>query len=393
MFFYKSALTLSKSWLNRAQVIQFYNADLKIETLSDSDDVVYLKKALQQIGKKNSFNLGQGGTSFRFFCFLISKLEGSFQIYAHPRIFERPQKDLEVFLKRLGVKIKFNEDSVQILSNGWKIPQHLDVDAQDSSQFISALLLNSWKLSENLKIVIQKPITSEDYFRMTLKILKNFKMKIKLEETPAEISILIEANQIPSTENLHPELDMSSAFSLAAAAVIDGNIEITNWIRNSIQPDSVFLKLFDQMQINYYQDDTVLKIVKQDHWNSIEVNLSSYPDLFPVLSVLCAMARGSSHLFGAVQLKSKESNRLIKTKELLDLTGFQSVLEDGGIVIEGLSSSQDKAKHIIFNPDHDHRMAMAAGLMKLKGFNIQILHPEVVTKSFPTFWKDIGVIP
>ncbi|MBY0452950.1 MAG: hypothetical protein K2P92_07935, partial [Bdellovibrionaceae bacterium] len=39
----------------------------------------------------------------------------------------------------------------------------------------------------------------------------------------------------------------------------------------------------------------------------------------------------------------------------------------------------------------DHRMAMAAAVLKLSGFNIDIQHREVVNKSYPSFWRDIGL--
>ena len=46
-----------------------------------------------------------------------------------------------------------------------------------------------------------------------------------------------------------------------------------------------------------------------------------------------------------------------------------------------------------FNPDHDHRMAMAAAVLKLAGFTIDIQDADVVKKSYPGFWKDIGIQP
>ena len=145
------------------------------------------------------------------------------------------------------------------------------------------------------------------------------------------------------------------------------------------------------MQIQFESSPTEFKILKHNIWNSVEAHLNSCPDLFPVLAVLCAMARGESVLSGAAQLKIKESDRILKTKELLNLCGYQCEELPDGLKISGESSMQNFAKPILFNPDEDHRMAMAAALFKLKGFNINILNPEVVNKSYPNFWKDIGL--
>ena len=38
---------------------------------------------------------------------------------------------------------------------------------------------------------------------------------------------------------------------------------------------------------------------------------------------------------------------------------------------------------------HDHRMAMAFAPACIKHPNLQIADPEVVSKSYPRFWKDL----
>ena len=44
-------------------------------------------------------------------------------------------------------------------------------------------------------------------------------------------------------------------------------------------------------------------------------------------------------------------------------------------------------KEFDFDTDHDHRLAMAAGVLKKCGIPINIIHPEVVSKSFPGYWE------
>lgn len=388
MFKFSGDLVLSKSWLNRALIIRSYRPSIQFASESDSEDVVVLKKALSEIGKKSEFHLGQGGTSFRFFCFLISRQPGTWTVKAHPRLLERPQQGLKELLQQLGVVIEFKKEEVTIRSDGWKAPSEIKCSAQDSSQFISGLLLNAWGLSQDLHIQIQGPIVSEDYLKMTIAMLKQFGMQIQEGKT-----LKVFKNQMPQVDRAQAEVDVSSAFSLAAAGAVAGDVEIANWNPQSLQPDMAFLKFFDQMQMKYIQSGSSFKITQQSSWKSLRADLNRSPDLFPVLSVLCALAEGKSDLYGAEQLQHKESNRLLKTKELLDLAGFNSVLKNDGILVEGKSSRQDKLKPVQFDPDHDHRMAMAAGLLKLAGYNINIQNPGVVNKSYPSFWKDIRINP
>lgn len=393
MFKYKGDLVLSKSWLNRALVIQHYQPDLNFELTSDSEDVIFLKKALSEVGKTKKFYLGQGGTSFRFFCFLISRFPGEWTVEAHPRLLARPQKSLQYFLHQLGVNSAFHPTHVLIQSKGWKLPAQMRCEAQESSQFVSALLLNSWDLDQDLNLIVRRPMASEEYLNMSLAMLKKFGLKFVLYKDETSIQLQIAQKQKPIRTSQEPEVDVSSAFSLASAAAIDGDVEISNWKSDSIQPDMAFLNFFEEMKIKFSQTTVSFRIQKQKNWQALRANLGSSPDLFPVLAILCALADGESKLFGASQLRFKESDRLQKTKELLDLAGFRSQLKDDIFTIEGRSSTQDKNKRISFDPDHDHRMAMAAGLLKLAGYEIDISTPEVVQKSYPHFWEDIGIKP
>ena len=129
--------------------------------------------------------------------------------------------------------------------------------------------------------------------------------------------------------------------------------------------------------------------LKGIHWN-----LNSCPDLFPVLATLCAFAKGPSRLDGAPHLIFKESNRIQKSAELIHLLGVKTkLLSDGMEIIPGSiehfpgESRGLKMESVPFDTDHDHRLAFAASLVKSQNYPIEILHPEVVNKSFPEFWE------
>ena len=166
-----------------------------------------------------------------------------------------------------------------------------------------------------------------------------------------------------------------------------------NWIQNSIQPDIVFLELFKQMNISFVQSPKAIHFTKHNSWDALEADLKNSPDLFPVLAALCASANGKSKLFGAAQLRDKESDRVKKTCELLSICNVHfNELPDGVEIFgRGRGGIKTSGEVVQFNPDHDHRMAMAAALMKLAGAPIESTDPQVVNKSYPNFWNDIGV--
>jgi 3-phosphoshikimate 1-carboxyvinyltransferase len=391
VFSFSGPVLVSKSWLNRALIIDHFNPTLLLEAEEASDDVRFLKKAIAAVGTANQFDIGMGGTTFRFFVFLISRYKGSWTLKAHPRLLERPQQEIGKILAQLGVEFGHSSTQAFIKSEGWQALAKITCSAAESSQFISGLLLSCWGLEFDINIEVVKPITSYGYLKLTLDLLRKAGMKLQLSETTQSLEIKVPAGQKASVVQLTPELDISSAFALIAAALIDGEVEITNWNSTSLQPDLAFLYVLEEMKISFSISGSTFKIMKHNAWQAINFDLSDSPDLFLVLSVLCALAEGVSVLSGGTQLKHKESDRIQKTFELLQLIGIQAEILPDGLRIFGKSSAQDRSQKIVFDPDHDHRMAMAAGLLKLKGYNIQILHPEVVNKSYPQFWNNIGI--
>ena len=375
--------------MNRALIAQSFEPRLKLLGSSACDDVRYLQKSLQKLKTAKVFECGDGGTTLRFLAFRVSRLRGTFLLKASASLLKRPQLEIRNILNQLGVEVRFQKNGVKIISEGWKPSSaSLVVNAEDSSQFVSALCLNAWNLDFDLKIKIKGKIISESYFTMTKEMLKTLGMKLRVKSE----SIVIPQQQKIRQRHFRVESDLSSAFSVAAFAAMGGTAVFQQFPENSLQPDKVFINIFKKMKI--------LVIIKQQ-WRKIEgtlelkpviFNLQNAPDLFPVLSVLCAFADGESTLFGAPQLIKKESNRIAKTVELLTKAGFACRARNDGITIRG-GGSVSTSKAFVFDPAHDHRLAMAAALLKSRGFKIKIKHPEVVNKSFPEFWKCVGVRP
>ena len=396
MFQFTGDMIHSKSWFNRMQIVRYFNPKVTLlpQVRILSDDVQALENAIADLKRgSKTFHLGLGGTSFRFFCYLISRLEGDWFVRAEARLLARPQLPLIKALKNLGTEVQIEPDGLRITSKSWIVPEEIVFESNISTQFVSGLLLCSWNLPKNLIVKVQKPILSYDYLRMTIDLLRSCGMEMFIENHERELIINILPQQRPSDLQFEIEPDVSSAFSLAACAVADGDARITNWNSKSIQPDMTFVALFKQMGIQFEVDGKTVHFSKHNTWAPLSADLKNCPDLFPVLAALCALAPGKSQLFGAQQLREKESDRIAKTRELLEICGVRVIeLPDGleifGVGRNGISKTKNQK---LFSPDQDHRMAMAAAVLKLAGAPLKIADPQVVNKSYPNFWKDIGV--
>ncbi|MBX3040593.1 MAG: hypothetical protein KF789_07805 [Bdellovibrionaceae bacterium] len=384
-FHFRGQIPASKSLLNRALILKSHaRRRLMIHGESDADDVAYLRKALGKIEDGRDFYLGDGGTTLRFFALRVSREKGNFGLKMTERLFKRPQGALKEILTPLGVEIEpgTGTSSFILKSSGWQKPAGaLKVPTADSSQFASALVLNAWNLDFPLEIEFSGGITSESYFRMTLDLCRQAGMEI--QET--DKGLLIPPHQTLKVTDLIIEPDLSSMFSVAALAALNGEARIENFPEQALQPDGRFSEILSDMGVTVQQDGGCLIVRKGQHLKAINVDLALCPDLVPVLSVLCAFAEGKSILHGAPHLRHKESDRIRSTAHLLNLMGVTVTERDDGLEIEG--NPDLTPKEFTFDPDHDHRLAMAAGLLMARGWPIRVSDPDVVTKSFPEYWS------
>ncbi|MGZ3774939.1 MAG: 3-phosphoshikimate 1-carboxyvinyltransferase [Bdellovibrio sp.] len=388
-FLFHGEIPGSKSVFNRALIVKSYFPELVLKGSSACDDVRYMQQGIQHINSQSQIDCGEGGTTFRFLTLRISRQPGTHILTGSDRLMARPQRGLIDLLGQLGVQAEIHGRELKMTSPGWqKVRSPIRVDTSESSQYASALVLNSWLLSFDLEFILAGDKVSESYFLLTLEMVKALGMQVQKTKD----GYLIPAGQKISQFEWTVEPDLSSAFTMASAAALAGEVVIENFPAQSSQPDLVFLEIFKKMHIDFSLDGNHLRIKKSSSFKPVEWNLVQSPDLFPVLAVLCSWADGVSKLYGAPHLTKKESNRIGKVADLLNLLNIQNEVLTDGMIIYG-KPQQTRFKDICFNPDKDHRMVMAAALMKLKGHAIHIEEPEVINKSFPEFWSMIGLQP
>ena len=402
----------SKSLLLRALVVQSYFPRFQIrknKKFQDCEDVFYMEQALKalfcehplKICNENdsktelkTINCHHGGAVLRFLALRCAREKMNVTLKGSTSLFRRPMQELKSLLSQLGCEVCMENNCLKIKSYGWHtLGDALHVSGSRSSQFASAVLLNSWKLSYPLFLKIEGNISSFSYLQMTISFLKDLGMHIDEGEKEYHIP----AHQEIKKTFYQPEQDMGCLFALSALAAWDGELCITGWPKISLQPDFIFPDILKNMGVNVKQIEDKLKVCgRTKNLKPIEWNMGNCPDLFPVLAVLCSLAEGTSKLYGASHLVYKESNRIQQTADLLKLAGRKTKILKDGLIIEGVPVKKQEGNNknkILFDPKEDHRLAMAAAVLKKAGFPINILKTEVVNKSFPDFWSLTGIQP
>ena len=386
-FYFLGKGPFSKSLLQRALIAKSYFPYLQIIGDNQCNDVLSLKEGLKNLKNQTVINCLNGGAVLRFLALRVSREKGEFVLTGSPRLFKRPLKELQTVLSQLDCETKVDGNSLKIKSKGWQVlGDAVTVSASRSSQFASALFLNSWNLKHDLFISIEGDRVSFSYLQMTLSFLRSLGMQIKGEEK----EYFIPAGQ-KITQNIYRvEPDMGALFALAGMTNAGGEVVFTDWPEKSLQPDFVFPSLLEDMGFKIKHRHNTLKIKSpKKQLNPIKRNLKNNPDLFPVLSALCAVAGGESSLYGAPQLLYKESHRIKQTAQMLQSAGRNVTVLKDGLIIKGRTGFSAKKKYL-FDPKEDHRMAMAGAVLQKAGWPIKILHLEVVNKSFPNFWSIVN---
>jgi 3-phosphoshikimate 1-carboxyvinyltransferase len=115
----------------------------------------------------------------------------------------------------------------------------------------------------------------------------------------------------------------------------------------------------------------------------IEIDMADISDLVPTVAAVALFATNPTRISGVGFIRGKESDRIGDlVRELASLGGDLSETDDGLIVRPSAAALHGGrlATH------HDHRLAMAFGVISTRVPGIAVDDPSVVSKSWPGFW-------
>ncbi len=380
-------ITGSKSESNRLLILQALYPSLKVENLSNSDDTQYLKKALASDG--GLIDIHHAGTAMRFLTAYFATREGrEVVLTGSPRMQERPVKLLVDALRNLGADISYEkkEGFPPLRIKGKTLTENeVKVQANISSQYISALMLIAPSLPNGLQIDLVGQVTSAPYINMTLEIMRNAGMKGEFTGR----KIIIEPSEKLESKTIAVESDWSSAsyfYSLAAISET-ADLRLSIYREKSLQGDCCISEIYRQfgVETHYENDAIVLKKTSQKKPRSLSENLIDSPDIAQTIAVTCLALGVPCTLKGLHTLKIKETDRLAALKAEIEKFGGRVKISDDSLE---LIPQKDFKKNVSVATYNDHRMAMAFAPLGLK-VPFEIEDAMVVSKSYPDFWKDL----
>lgn len=380
------SITGSKSESNRLLVLQSLYPELQIHNLSNSDDTQAMQNGLSSV--ESIIDIGHAGTTMRFLTAFFASQEGIEKVLTgSKRMQERPISVLVDALRQLGAEISYEKNTgyPPLRIRGKKFTNHqVTLAANVSSQYISALLLIAPKLPNGLHLKLEGKITSVPYIEMTCALMRQLGVDVVFEGQDIRVAPL---NNLVSKE-VWVESDWSSAsysFGLAALAK-DANLSLTTYKSDSLQGDRVLVDIYRQLGVSAGLGENQLALSKSaDGVNELVCDLANAPDIAQTIAVSCFGIGVGCHLTGLHTLKIKETDRLLALKTELSKLGADIDVTDNSLHLKPRLGAI--VPNVAIDTYHDHRMAMAFAPLGLL-VPITINDPEVVSKSYPSFWSD-----
>jgi len=378
----------SKSISNRSLILNsLAGKNSLIENLADCDDTNVLIKALRF--ESDRFDIGAAGTAMRFLTAYLATQDGTWEITGSPRMKNRPIQILVEALKSLGAEIDYTEKEgfPPLRINGKKLAGgEISIDGSISSQYLSALMMVAPTMQKGLRLNIQGELISKPYVRMTLEMMHQY--GIHAEWTNQYIAIKPQEYQ-PVHFQVESDWSGASYWYQMLSLAKEGSIVLKGLFPESLQGDSRVATWFEDLGIHTTYQEKEVKLTKiSPKIKSFEADFTDQPDLAQTFAVTCAMKGIHFRLSGLQSLKIKETDRMLALINEGRKIGFVFAEREDNI-LEWTGERIPVALNEAIDTYEDHRMAMAFAPAAMGRDSIRINHPEVVSKSYPNYWKDL----
>ncbi|MBD1226558.1 3-phosphoshikimate 1-carboxyvinyltransferase [Xenorhabdus griffiniae] len=407
----------SKSVSNRALLLAaLAKGTTRLTNLLDSDDIRYMLNALAALGISYRLSanrtvcevdgiggritgksdielfLGNAGTAMRplaaALCLGDSSLGDngiSVVLTGEPRMKERPIGHLVDALRQGGAKIAYleQENYPPLHIKGGFLGGKVTVDGTVSSQFLTALLMAAPLAKNDTEIHIQGDLVSKPYIDITLALMKSFGVTVDNEQYQA--FHIKGQQQYLSPGQYLVEGDASSAsYFLAAAAIKGGTVRVTGIGRNSLQGDTQFANVLEQMGATIRWGDDFVEC-ERGTLTGIDMDMNAIPDAAMTIATTALFAQGETVIRNIYNWRVKETDRLNAMATELRKIGAE--VEEGHDYIR--ISPPEKLNHAEIATYNDHRIAMCFSLVALSDTPVTILDPGCTAKTFPDYFNQL----
>ena len=358
----------------------------------DNDSIAVQGRGLRGLlVPRQPLDCGNSGTTARLMTGVLAAHPFDSTLTGDASLSRRPMRRVTEPLGEMGAHftLEGDRDGLPLLIHGGTLGSIGWKSRTASAQVKSAILLAA--LNAQVSANVTEPTRSRDH---TERMLAARGVPIVVDGESVSIGV---ARSMRAMDAHVPGDPSSAAFFVALAALFPGRtLDMPDVCVNPTRTG--FLDVIQRMGalISFLdasdeggEPTATIRATGTDFLRSVTVGAAEMPSMIdevPILACLAARAEGETVISGASELRVKESDRIAAMVRNLQTIGVDAEERADGMVIRGTRAPLSGR----IETHGDHRIAMAFGVLgALPGNEIEIVAPECVSVSYPSFWSDL----
>lgn len=337
-----------------------------------------------------SIDVGLAGTLMRFLPPVAALADGPVRFHGDERARLRPMATTILSLRALGVAVDDEgRGALPFTVHGaGRVPGGpVLLDASESSQFVSGLLLAGPRFEQGLEVEHRGArLPSLPHIDMTIEALARRGVAVRSDRARGAAWWSVPPHRIAGREVvIEPDLSNAGPF-LAAALVAGGRVRVPDWPEATTQVGDRLRGWLAAFGAEVDRDGDGVAVsgagVAAGPLRPVDLDLGEGGELAPTLVGLAAFADGTSTFTGIGHLRGHETDRLAALAAELGALGIAVQETDDGLVVTG---GRPVAGGRPWQSYADHRIATTGALLGLATPGLTVDDIGTTAKTLPGF--------
>ena len=345
----------------------------------DTDEPARLVRIVGQGGeipvREARIDVGNAGTVARFLtAFVCLRPGGVYHFTGDEAMCRRPIGALLDALAAQGAQATTRSFPFTLRTAG--LPGgEVELDASESSQLLSALLMVAPHARTPLRVRLKGGTVSRPFVEMTKRMIAQFDAK------PARYAVEVDAT--------------AASYFMALPLVAGGNVGLRGFtILKSLQGDIEFVKVLRDAGLAVTGADNGEKawIANSAPRRGVTADFNAFSDTFLTLAAIAPLLAGPTRITGIGHTRKQESDRVAGAARELRRLGQEVIEEPDALTIQPRPLTPDAE----IETYEDHRFAMSFAILGCHDLHgdgrpwLRIRNPGCCAKTFPDFFEVLG---
>lgn len=339
---------------------------------------------------------GLAGTAARFLTALCAAApQGVYGIDGTARMRERPMSGVLGALRDLGAEVRClgaeGHLPVEIHARGLR-GGRVEVDAQESSQFLSAVLMAAPLARAPLELATVGSVRLP-FVQLTARMMEQFGQPAVAQPEPGRFRAQAPHPYRLAGDTYAVEPDASAASYLLALPLVTGGRLTLAGLRpagESLQGDIRFTEVLRAVGVKFTRtpEGLVAQWDRESGRAGVTADFGPFSDTFLTLAALTPLLSGPTRITGIAHTRKQETDRVAGAAAELRRLGQQVIETEDSLEVH----PQPLRPDVEIETYGDHRFAMSFGILGCHDLHrdgrpwLAIKDPGVCAKTFPAFF-------